>query len=85
MLTLDRGERMAVVTRDPWLVPARQCELPGRDLVSAAVLHARRESVFLAFASLVLTATIALPLLRCFGPARPALCPAAPARSRPPS
>lgn len=53
---------MAVVTRDPWLVPARQCELPGRDLVAAAVLHARRESMFLAFASLVLTATIALPL-----------------------
>lgn len=53
---------MAAVTRDPWLVPTRQCELPGRDLLPAAVLHARRESVFLVFASLVLTATVALPL-----------------------
>lgn len=53
---------MAVGTHDRWLVPTRQCELPGRDLVAAAVLHARRESTFLVLASLVLTATIALPL-----------------------
>lgn len=53
---------MAVVPRDPWLIPTRQCELPGRDLLPAAVLHARRESLFLVLASLVLVATIALPL-----------------------
>lgn len=53
---------MAIGTPDRWLIPARQCELPGRDLLSAAVLHARRESTFLVLAALVLTATIALPL-----------------------
>src|SRR5450432_2266771 len=50
------------LTHDRWLIPARQCELPGRDLVPSTVLHARRELTFLVLASLVLVATITLPL-----------------------
>ncbi len=53
---------MAVTKQDRWLLPGRQYELPGRDLLAAAALHARRESMFLVFATLILTATIALPL-----------------------
>lgn len=53
---------MAATTHDRWLIPARQCEMPGRDLLPATALHARRESTFLLLASFVLTATIALPL-----------------------
>ena len=54
---------MAVTKQDRWLLPGRQYELPGRDLLAAAALHARRESMFLVFATLILTATIALPFV----------------------
>src|SRR5215467_6435790 len=50
------------MTPDRWLLPTRQCELPGRDLVPPSVLHGRRETTFLVLATLFLAATIALPL-----------------------
>ena len=53
---------MSALTHDRWLIPARQCELPGRDLVPSTVLHARREWTFLILATLFLVATVTLPL-----------------------
>ncbi|CAN5139123.1 hypothetical protein BH11MYX1_BH11MYX1_03860 [soil metagenome] len=47
---------------DRWLLPSRQSEIPGHDLVAAARLHGRREGTFLVLASLLVMATIALPL-----------------------
>ena len=47
---------------DRWLLPSRQSDLPGRDLLAPSQLHGRREGTFLALASLFLIATIALPL-----------------------
>ena len=54
--------RFVQLTHDRWLIPARQCELPGRDLVHANVLHARREWTFLILASVFLVTTVTLPL-----------------------
>ncbi|MEO8550062.1 MAG: VUT family protein [Kofleriaceae bacterium] len=47
---------------DRWLLPSRQSDLPGRDLIAPTTLHARREGTFLVLAALFLVATIALPL-----------------------
>ncbi|MEO8839950.1 MAG: VUT family protein [Kofleriaceae bacterium] len=47
---------------DRWLLPSRQSDVPGRDLIAPARLHGRREGTFLALASLFLIATLALPL-----------------------
>jgi uncharacterized PurR-regulated membrane protein YhhQ (DUF165 family) len=47
---------------DRWLLPSRQSDLPGRDLLAPSQLHGRREGTFLALASLFLIATLALPL-----------------------
>jgi uncharacterized PurR-regulated membrane protein YhhQ (DUF165 family) len=47
---------------DRWLLPSRQTEIPGHDLVAATKLHGRREGTFLVLASLFVLATIALPL-----------------------
>lgn len=50
------------MTDDRWLLPSRQSDLPGRDLVAPTTLHGRREGTFLVCAALFLLATIALPL-----------------------
>ncbi len=50
------------VNADRWLLPSRQTELPGRDLVATSTLHGRREGTFLILASVFLIATIGLPL-----------------------
>jgi uncharacterized PurR-regulated membrane protein YhhQ (DUF165 family) len=47
---------------DRWLLPSRQSDLPGRDLVAPTLLHGRREGTFLVLAALFLLATLALPL-----------------------
>ncbi len=47
---------------DRWLLPSRQSDLPGRDLVAPTLLHGRREGTFLVLASVFLLATLALPL-----------------------
>ena len=53
---------MSGPAKDRWLLPSRQYELPGRDLVSPTVLHGRREATFLVLATMFVVATIALPL-----------------------
>lgn len=47
---------------DRWLLPSKQSDLPGRELLAVDRLHARREGSFLVLASLFLLATLALPL-----------------------
>lgn len=47
---------------DRWLLPSRQSDLPGRDLIAPTTLHGRREGTFLVLAALYLVATLALPL-----------------------
>src|SRR5258708_18471224 len=47
---------------DRWILPTRQSDLPGRDVVAHDTLHGRREATFLALVSLYLVATIALPM-----------------------
>jgi hypothetical protein len=51
------------MTADPWLLPTRQRELPFRETLSPARLHARREGTFLVLAGTFLLATAALLLL----------------------
>jgi uncharacterized PurR-regulated membrane protein YhhQ (DUF165 family) len=48
---------------DPWLLPTQQCECPGRDLVSEAALHGRRELTFLILSSLAIVASICAALV----------------------
>jgi uncharacterized PurR-regulated membrane protein YhhQ (DUF165 family) len=48
---------------DRWLLPRRQTEYPGRDVVPEARLHGRREATFLVLAALFLVATSALVVL----------------------
>jgi uncharacterized PurR-regulated membrane protein YhhQ (DUF165 family) len=48
---------------DNWLLPRRQTEYPGRDLVPEARLHGRREATFLVLAAMFLVATSALVVL----------------------
>jgi hypothetical protein len=47
---------------DRWLLPNRQSDLPGYDLIAPGQLHARREGTFLALAAIFMIATLALPL-----------------------
>jgi uncharacterized PurR-regulated membrane protein YhhQ (DUF165 family) len=47
---------------DRWLLPSRQTEIPGRDLLAATSLHGRREGTFMVLAALFLIATVGLPL-----------------------
>ncbi len=47
---------------DRWLLPSRQTEFPGRDLLAPTALQGRRESTFLVLSALFLIATIGLPL-----------------------
>jgi len=50
------------MNHDRWLLPSRQSDLPGRDLIAPTTLHGRREGTFLVLAVVFLVATIALPL-----------------------
>jgi hypothetical protein len=47
-------------TEARWLLPRQQTEYPAKDLVSEAVLHARREATFLVLTTLVLLAVTSL-------------------------
>jgi uncharacterized PurR-regulated membrane protein YhhQ (DUF165 family) len=47
---------------DRWILPSRQSDVPGRDLVADEILHGRREGTFLALVTLYLVATLAVPL-----------------------
>ncbi len=48
---------------DPWVLPSRQGEYPGRPVLGEALLHRRRERTFLVLATLFLTATAATVIL----------------------
>jgi uncharacterized PurR-regulated membrane protein YhhQ (DUF165 family) len=48
---------------DRWLLPRQQTEYPARDLIGEATIHARRETTFLALASIFLVTTTAMALL----------------------
>ncbi|HUJ58595.1 MAG TPA: hypothetical protein VLX92_08885 [Kofleriaceae bacterium] len=48
---------------DRWLLPSRQADFPARDVISDAVLHARREATFLVLVTITLVATSATVVL----------------------
>lgn len=50
-------------SEDSWVLPSRQGEYPGRDVLGEATLHRRRERTFLALATLFVTATAAMIIL----------------------
>jgi uncharacterized PurR-regulated membrane protein YhhQ (DUF165 family) len=60
-LRLERA--MTYSNQDRWLLPRRQTEYPGRDLLPEETLHGRREGTFLVLAAMFFIATAALLLL----------------------
>lgn len=50
-------------THDRWLLPRKQTEYPGRDLLPESTLHGRREATFLVLSAMFFVATTALLLL----------------------
>lgn len=50
-------------TRERWLLPRKQTEYPGRDLLPESTLHGRREATFLVLSAMFFVATTALLLL----------------------
>jgi hypothetical protein len=47
---------------DRWLLPTRQCDYPGLDLVPDTILHGRREGSFLVLVAIAFTASLVAPI-----------------------